>query len=90
MRVKLVYYKQSGKYYTSASYQTKLEDLSDIWAEVRLLIKNNEAPGLTRLDPKYNFEFITSVSVPSHPHNHPKLIIPDHMRMDQHKCEVGL
>jgi hypothetical protein len=65
MKVKLTYFRrESGKYYTEGEYDTKLQDLNDIWKEIK-----NMKIALIRSD------FIILVNVPEHPFNHPKLII---------------
>ena len=71
MRVELDYFKNNGKYYTSGSYDTDLEDLTDIWSEIRSMGARQVLPGLHI----GHSEVIVSVDVPNHPHNHPKLII---------------
>lgn len=73
MRVKLIYYKPSGKFYGSASYETSHEDLNEIWAEVRKMLATRTCPDLCLGHSMY----LVSVEVPDHENNHPKLII-DH------------
>lgn len=71
MKVLLIYYKPSGKYYSEASYQTKLEDLWNIWNEVEEMQVKGRLPGLV----DGARDFIISVDVPEHQYNHPHLII---------------
>jgi hypothetical protein len=72
MLVKLTYFKRSGKYYSDAEYHTVHEELWDIWDEVKRFRDHGESPGLT----KGTFhDFIVSVDIPDHPHNHPHLIV---------------
>jgi hypothetical protein len=67
MKVKLTYFKNSGKYYTSGEYETKQKELFDIWDEVEEMIKH---PGLIG---KWN-EGPILINVPDHSHNHPRLV----------------
>lgn len=71
MKVKLTYFKESGKYYSDGEYDTKIKNLFDIWDEVRQMLDSGIRPGLC----DGANEFIVSVDVPDHEHNHPKLII---------------
>lgn len=77
MEVRLVYFKQSGKYYSRDKYKTNQTELYDIWAEIELLQLQGRLPGLvdgTR-------EFIILVDVPEHEYNHPHLIIKELMNI---------
>lgn len=71
MKVNLVYFKHSGKYYSDAQYFTGEEDLWMIWNEVEEKLIDGKLPGLV----DGAREFIVSVDVPEHPYNHPHLII---------------
>lgn len=71
MKVNLVYFKQSGKYYSEGSYETNRKELYEIWYDVSLLMQDKELPGLTQ----GHSNFIVSVDVPEHPNNHPHLIL---------------
>lgn len=71
MKVQLVYYKPSGKYYSDAEYFTGETDLWMIWNEVEDKLIEGKLPGLV----DGAREFIVSVYVPEHPYNHPHLII---------------
>jgi hypothetical protein len=74
MKVKLIYFKSdTGKYYAEGSYDTKVDDLYDIWDEVEQMAKIRKLPGLS----EGSYGWIISVDVPDHPHNHPKLILPE-------------
>lgn len=70
MKVKLTYFKQSGKYYTDGEYDTNKEALYEIWDEVRSKQVAGELPGLIVGCTK----FTILVEVPDHPHAHPHLI----------------
>ena len=70
MLVKLTYFKDTGKYYTSGEYETVQSDLGDIWDEVRAMGRTKTLPGLCQ----GHSDFIVSVVVPDHPHQHPRLI----------------
>jgi len=71
MKVNLVYFKQNGKYYTEGSYESLKQRLYEIHDEVRTLLRIKLLPGLMN----GHSNFIVSVDVPAHPHNHPHLII---------------
>lgn len=73
MRVNLDYFRPTGKWYASGHYDTTLEDLGDIWDEVRALAANRMLPGLCA----NHSDYVVSINVPDHPHNHPRLIMPD-------------
>ena len=46
MRVDLVYFKESGKYYSEGDYESKHEHLFEIIPEVREMFKQGIRPGL--------------------------------------------
>ena len=71
MKVNLIYFKQSGKYYSEGSYETNRKELYEIWYDVSLLMQDKELPGLMQ----GHSNFIVSVDVPEHPNNHPRLIL---------------
>lgn len=72
MQVNLTYFKRTGKYYTDGSFDIREDaSLSEIWDLVRLMKISGELPGLV----KGATEFIISIDVPDHPHNHPHLIL---------------
>jgi hypothetical protein len=77
MKVNLIYYRLSGKFYAKGEYETEHEDLWMIWGEVELMLETGNLPGLVHGAK----EFIVSVDVPEHPHRHPHLIIkPENYR----------
>ena len=43
MRVHITYFKRSGKYYTDGSYETKLTNTWDIFAEIKAMNTSNTA-----------------------------------------------
>lgn len=71
MKVKLTYFKPSGKYYSEGEYDTELSDLYEIWLEVHVKRFAQCLPGLIA----GHSEYIVSVDVPEHPHNHPHLCV---------------
>lgn len=72
MKVSLTYFKETGKYYSEGSYETEKEHLFEIFNEVRQKVQDRILPRLV----KGCSEFIVSIDVPDHPHNHPRLIVP--------------
>jgi len=70
VEVELIYFKRNGKFYSRGRYQTKEEHLFDIWYEVRAMRNEGNLPGLVGIN-----DFIISVDVPEHEHNHPHLIV---------------
>lgn len=75
-KVELTYFKQTGKYYSDSEYESNKQDLWEIWDEVRELAKYKRLPGI------FGSEFYILVKVPTHEHNHPRLIIP--MELERH------
>ena len=82
MKVRLTYFRHSGKYYTEGEYEhvpyvdvigPVYTPMFQIWEEVRGMLIRGVRPGLVKGNPT---EFIVSVDVPDHPHNHPCLIMP--------------
>jgi hypothetical protein len=71
MEVLLIYFKPSGKWYSTSSYRTELNSLWMIWNEVEEKLVLGRLPGLV----EGANEFIVMVQVPQNPHNHPHLII---------------
>jgi len=71
-KVEIMYFKQSGKYYTDGSYQTDKLHMFEIFEEVEELFRHKRRPGLVHGEN----EFYAVVSVPNHPHDHPALILP--------------
>lgn len=70
MKVKLTYFKQSGKYYSDGSFDTDKASWPEIFDEVKRLIDQKTLPGLVR----GHSDFIVLMDVPDHPHNHPALL----------------
>ncbi len=68
MKVELIYFKSTGKYYTEGEYETEKPQLYEIWDEVQSLRKTKSLPGIL------GDEWIILVNVPGHPHEHPKLL----------------
>ncbi len=66
MKVKLTYFKTSGKMYSSGEYETKEKELFDIWGEVEEMIPH---PGLIG-----NWKGPILINVPDHPYDHPRLV----------------
>ncbi len=71
-KVELIYFKDTGKYYSSGEYETQIEPLYEIWGEVREMQRIGKLPGLV----EGCVEFTILVNVPGHPHDHPRLIHP--------------
>lgn len=71
MKVKLIYFLFSGKYYSEGEYQTHKTDLWKIWIEVETMRFEGNLPGLV----KGANEFIVLIDVPDHPYNHLHLIV---------------
>ncbi len=46
MRVRITYYKHSGKWYSEGFYETKKEFIYEIYDEVRLMLLSGKRPGL--------------------------------------------
>ena len=75
LTVKLNYYKKTGKWYASGKFLVRDDkDLHKIWNQVKLMMANGYLPGLVQSSEPY--EYIVSVDVPGHKHEHPHLIIP--------------
>ena len=70
-RVHLTYFKGTGKFYSDDVYDTEEVGLQEIWDEVLKMKTEGTLPGLA---PNCR-EFIIIISVPGHPHDHPKMII---------------
>ncbi len=70
-KVELTYFKQSGKYYSTASYTSQEEKLFKIFEEVREMKRIGKLPGLV----SGCTEFLVLINVSNHPHNHPRLIL---------------
>lgn len=68
-KVKLTYFKTTGKYYADGEYTSKQKDTYDIWDEVEDMFFIGKRPELTE-GPQ---EFIVMIEVPDHP---PRLVFP--------------
>jgi len=76
-RVELIYFKDTGKYYSEGEYTTHQDALFQIFKEVRVLLRIGKLPGL--IDGCSDFHVL--VGVPDHPHDHPALILNDRLLM---------
>jgi hypothetical protein len=72
-KVKLTYFKESGKYYSNGEYETKQQMMYDVYEEVRQMQKDGKLPGLVDGGGK---EFTVLVEIPDHPCGCPQLIFP--------------
>lgn len=66
----LTYFKESGKYYTEASFFTKEQWMYQVFEEVKEMKKNNRLPGLSG-----EWSGFIYVESKSHPNSYPGLII---------------
>lgn len=69
-KVKLKYFKESGKFYSDGEFETTLENMYDIFDLVKLLKYHGYLPGLFR----GSIEFHITIDVPTHEFNYPALI----------------
>ena len=81
MKVNLIYFKQTGKFFSEGTYETEKEHLFQIFTEVREKTHSGDLPGLI----KGHSEFLVSIDVPDHPHRHPHLIT--HAFCDCRNCK---
>lgn len=72
-KVKLTYFKESGKYYTDEIYETDKEMMYDVYDEVRQMQREGTLPGLVEGCGKEFTILITSEGVK---HDVPQLIHP--------------
>jgi len=75
MKVKITYYKSTGKWYSDEEFESKLPEgsaLHHYWEELEQMFGRNERPGL--IDGEN--EFIVVIEVPGHEHAHPRMILP--------------
>ena len=70
MKVKLSYFKPSGKWYSDGEFDAEPKALYEIWHEVERLRDRGRLPGLM---PGHS-PYIVFVDVPEHEHNHPHLV----------------
>lgn len=69
LKVNLVYFKRSGKYYSNGSFEVSAKcSLLDVWDAVERMKREGRLPDLV----EGANEFFILVDVPGHPHNHPK------------------
>lgn len=71
-KVKLEYFKPSGKWYSDGVYTSNAQQIYEIIDEVREMINNNHLPGLI---PGHS-DFSVYIDIPDHPHRHPVLLHP--------------
>ena len=74
-KVKIEYYKSTGKFYSEGEYETSYSDMWAIFTEVATMLAKGKRPGLVDCEPGQN-EFFAVVRVPSHPCEFPQLILP--------------
>lgn len=75
MKVKVTYFKRTGKYYSSDTFECPLVETAPLyryWEHVNELRAAGNAPGLIG----GGRDFIVAVDVPEHPHAHPHLLMP--------------
>lgn len=70
--IKLTYFKESGKYYTVASYISELEYFFEIFEEVKGLRQDGKLPGLI----SGTWDGYILVYSEEHPNAYPGLIVP--------------
>jgi hypothetical protein len=69
----LTYFRRSGKYYCEGTLEVDASrDLFKIWEDIRALRNACRLPGLIE---GHSDEYIVSVDVPGHKHEHPHLIV---------------
>lgn len=70
---KLTYFKRTGKFYDEGSFDVpETMSLHEIWDMVRAKKNAGQLPGLVEGAGR---EFIVSVNVPGHRHEHPHLVV---------------
>lgn len=72
MKVKLTYFKPSGKYYSEGEYETQKQHVFEIFEEVRARSNDGQHPGLM---PGMK-TFTILVDPVGHPQGYPALIHP--------------
>lgn len=83
MKVNLVYYRPTGKYEHSASYETEQTVLFKIWDEVAQMASEGRLPGM--IEGHGKDYYIISVDVPGHEHEHPHLVMPTMLTKPFHR-----
>jgi hypothetical protein len=76
MKVNLTYYRYGGKFSSEGSYETQREHLFEIHEEVQEMLEAGCLPGIR---PGHS-QYLVSVDVPEHPHNHPRLVMAERPR----------
>jgi len=71
MKVKLNYFRETGKWYSEGEYDTERILLFEIFEEVKQLRDTKKLPGLME---GHSFYFVL-IDVPEHEHNYPHLVI---------------
>lgn len=66
--VQLTYFREGGKFYSTGEYVSHKEHIYHIWDEIKAM------ETLPDLIGSWNGPIL--VSVPGHPHDHPRLIMP--------------
>ena len=74
-KVKLTYFKCSGKYYSEGEYESSREHPFEIFLEAREMLNRRKRPGLVDGEN----EFFVVVDLPDHPSGYPCLIAPDNV-----------
>jgi len=70
-KVYLKYFKESGKYIGEETYNSSKDDLFRIFDEVKERQQKKYLPGM-KTGHDY---FIVLIDVPSHPYNHPHIVV---------------
>lgn len=74
MKVELIYFKPSGKYYSSGDYETTRQHIFEIFEEVQDMADEGNLPGLM----PGSFSFHILIGVPKHPQNYPHLLVKEY------------
>ena len=74
-RIKLTYFKPSGKYYTDGEYQTERAQWWDVIDEIKEMRRGGKLPGFCEGGGKWS---IIHVDGDDHPGGYPVLIMPEH------------
>ncbi len=68
-KIKLTYFKQTGKYYSEGSYLTEKEQMFEISDEIKKMKNENKLPEIS------GSEWIIYVDADNHPNGYPLLIL---------------
>lgn len=71
MKVRIVYYKDTGKYYSEGYYESEKDSMYEIFDEVRLMLVSGKRPGL--VDGFSHFHVV--VDCPDWVNNVPQLML---------------